>query len=347
MRVLQLGPFPPPHGGVQTNLVGIRDFLRERGDVSFVINLTRHRKANADGVFYPTSSLGVIWLLVTLHYEIIHLHIGGNIQPRLLGLALFCCAIPGRKAVLTFHSGGYPSSTEGRSAGPRTFRGFVFRRFDRIIAVNPAIAALFLRFGVKFDRIRLIAPHSVAPPSESTLPAPLSTFYAEHDPVLLTVGLLEPEYDLGLQLDVLERIRQKFPNAGLVIIGSGSLEHHLRAQREAKPFAEHILLAGDVSHSATLVAINQCDVFLRTTLYDGDSVSVREALHLGTAVIATDTGMRPPGVTLFGISDREGLQRAIEQCLTKGRSSSPCEVGTSDDNIREVFRLYEELTGEP
>ena len=27
MRVLQLGPYPPPHGGVQTNLVAIRAFL--------------------------------------------------------------------------------------------------------------------------------------------------------------------------------------------------------------------------------------------------------------------------------------------------------------------------------
>ena len=31
MRVVQLGPYPPPHGGVQTNLVAIREYLRRRG----------------------------------------------------------------------------------------------------------------------------------------------------------------------------------------------------------------------------------------------------------------------------------------------------------------------------
>ena len=43
MTVLQLGPYPPPHGGVQTNLVAIRDHLRRHGMAATVINLTRHR----------------------------------------------------------------------------------------------------------------------------------------------------------------------------------------------------------------------------------------------------------------------------------------------------------------
>ena len=322
MRVLQLGPFPPPHGGVQTNLVSIREFLKEKGLSSFVINLTRHRKPEGEGVYYPRTALGVIWLLCRLPYEIVHLHIGGNVQLKLLGLGLFCCLIPGRKVVLTFHSGGYPSSPAGRTAAPHTLRGFVFRRFERIIAVNQAIVDMFTRFGVEPQKIRLITPHAIAePPRHDALLPAMRNFYDKHSPVLLTVGLLEPEYDLPLQMDALESIRQKFPKAGLVIIGSGSLEHQLRMQRQAKPYAEHIFLGGDVPHSATLAAIKECDVFLRTTLYDGDSVSVREALHFGVPVAATDNGLRPQGVTLFAICDREGLQRAIEQRLTEASAS--------------------------
>ncbi len=348
MRVLQLGPFPPPHGGVQTNLVSIRDFLLEKGFPSFVINLTRHRKPEGDGIFYPKSALRVFWLLWRLPYDIVHLHIGGNIQARMLGLALFCCLIAGRKSVLTFHSGGYPSSPEGQTAGPRTLRGFVFRRFDRIIAVNQAIVDLFLRFGVRPERIRLIEPHSVPdPPAGAMLPAALGTFYEQHSPVLLTVGLLEPEYDLPLQMDVLQAIREKFPNAGLVIIGSGSLDRQLETQRTAKPYAEHILLAGDVPHASTLAAIKRCDVFLRTSLYDGDSVAVREALHFGVPVVATDTGLRPPGVTLFPISDRERLQAAIEQGLTEASTPmSDSEAQSTNSNIQAVFELYRELIAE-
>ena len=55
MVVLQLGPYPPPHGGVQTNLVAIRDYLRSRGMAAPVINLTRHRRRDSDDVYYPQS----------------------------------------------------------------------------------------------------------------------------------------------------------------------------------------------------------------------------------------------------------------------------------------------------
>ena len=46
-----------------------------------------------------------------------------------------------------------------------------------------------------------------------------------------------------------------------------------------------------------------CTILLRTTLYDGDAVSVREALWIGTPVIASDNGMRPEGVRLVPKED--------------------------------------------
>jgi glycosyltransferase involved in cell wall biosynthesis len=345
MKLLLLGPYPPPHGGVQTNLVAIRRYLVARGIPCPVINLTRHRRPDAGGVFYPKSPFRVLRLLLTLDYDIVHLHLGGSLTPRLLGLALACCLVPGRKAVLTFHSGGYASSPEGKTARPDTLRGFVFRRFDRVIAVNQEIVDLFRRLGVASNRLRLICPHSVSlPAGEVKLPEAIAAFYGAHAPVLLTVGLLEPEYDLPLQIMVLGRLRQRFPTAGLVIAGSGSLESDLLSRIAATPWAEHVLLCGDVPHEATLRAISQCDLFLRTTLYDGDSVAVREALHLGTPVIATDNGMRPKGVHLIPVSDPNSLCQACERLL-----ASPAErhagAGSGEENIRAVFELYRELAG--
>src|SRR5262245_57958810 len=110
MRVLQMGPYPPPHGGVQTNLVAIRQFLLARGIPCAVINLTRYRRQDGDGVYYPKNALQVLRLLAQLQYDIIHLHIGGDLTPRLLMLGLACCLVPRSKTVFTFHSGGYPLS---------------------------------------------------------------------------------------------------------------------------------------------------------------------------------------------------------------------------------------------
>jgi glycosyltransferase involved in cell wall biosynthesis len=159
---------------------------------------------------------------------------------------------------------------------------------------------------------------------------------------LLTVGLLEPEYDLPLQIDVMEDILRRFPGAGLMIAGAGSLEEELRNRIAAKPYAEHVLLFGDMPHAATLRVMVECEALLRTTLYDGDSVSVREALYIGTPVIASDNGMRPAGVRLVPASNREALRDAIFETL--GRRDSPRTVsGDGQENIRQVVEFYRTL----
>jgi glycosyltransferase involved in cell wall biosynthesis len=345
MRVLQLGPYPPPHGGVQSNLVAIRTFLLKRNIPCSVINTTRHRKAEADEVYYPKSSLGLLRLLFRLDYDIIHLHLGGMLTERLLGLSMVCCLMPRSKAVLTFHSGGYPSSPQGRNAHPASLTGFVFRRFDRLIGVNPALVEFFRKLGVPAERTRLIYPHFFpgAPSGSEPLPDNLAGFLGSHNPVLISVGLLEPEYDLPLQIAVLGRVREKFPTAGLIMIGAGSLEAELRAGIAAQPYASHILLSGDVSHHATLQVISRSDLMLRTTLYDGDAVSVREALYLGIPVIASDNGMRPDGVRLIPRSNLDALSDAIQEVLGIKTEKRSHIAPVDETNIEAVFEVYREL----
>ena len=346
MKVLQLGPYPPPHGGVQSNLVAIRTFLRSQGAGCAVINITRHRKAEEDEVYYPSSAVGLIRLLRRLKYDVIHLHLGGMLTSRVLGLALVCTMQAGGKSVLTFHSGGYPSTPEARATGPNSFAGFVLRRFDGLIGVNQEIMDFFARLGVPRQRTRLILPHSFLPEAQPAvgMPAEIESFFAAHDPVLISVGLLEPEYDLPLQIRAMSAVRGKFPNAGLLLIGSGSLEQELRNAINAQPCAEHIRLCGDVPHAATMQAISRAQLMLRTTLYDGDAVSVREALHLGTPVIASDNGMRPAGVHLVPKSDMDALLRSIETELSRPRDRATSR-NVDDTNVRAVFDFYKELSG--
>lgn len=345
MRVLQLGPYPPPHGGVQANLSAIRDALQQRGIDCPVITLTRSRKVPTDDaeVHRPRNALELVWHLLRLRYDIAHLHLGGNLTPRLIGLTLLCALMPRKRSVLTFHSGGYPSSPAGKTARRRTLRGFVFRRLDRIIGVNAEIVEMFKKFGVRQDSVRLIYPHAVTLPSpETSMPEALLNFLKSHEPVMLAVGMLEPEYNLPMQIEVLGLVRERFPQAGLIMIGSGSLEEELLQLIRARPYADDIMLCGDVDHAVTVKVIAQSDLMLRTTMYDGDSISVREALHLGTPVIATDNGMRPEGVDLLSSPDINTLHRAIEKRLAQNSSREPNQ-SPDLENIKAVLELYREL----
>jgi len=342
MKVLLLGPYPPPYGGVQMNLVAIRTFLLKHGIPCSVINITRHRKPGADDVYYPKGPVQVIQLLARLEYDLLHLHVGGMLSNRLLALGLVCARWPGKKSVMTFHSGGFPSTPEGQALGRSSFAGFVLRSFDGIIGVNDEIIDFLRRLGVRQGRARLISPYAFLGADGAALPTTLENFFASHDPVLTSVGLLETEYDLQLQIDTLTPIRQKFPKAGLLMIGSGSLESNLREKIAASPSAPHILLPGDVPHASTMQAMQRSRMLLRTTLYDGDALSVREALQLGTPVIATDNGMRPVGVRLIPKSDLQALVSAIERELEKPAASSPVS-GADEGNLQAVLDFYREL----
>jgi glycosyltransferase involved in cell wall biosynthesis len=326
--------------------VALVDFLRQRGIACDVVNLTRFKRVSENGIYYPPNALAVAGHLLSHRYDIIHLHVGGRIWARQLALALACAVLPNTQLVFTFHSGGYPSSPEGRAAHARTLRAFVLRRFDALIAVNEDIAQFFRNLGVEPERIHVISPYlgfGASALGEPSLPAKVSTFMAAHDPILISVGGLEPEYDVSLQMQALGKIRTRHPKAGLLVAGSGSLEEVVRKECSLLPYAEHVLLNGDLAHGATLQAMQSSDIMLRTTWYDGDAISVREALQLGVPVIASDNGMRPEGTHLIPARNLDALVAIAEKIL----HNPPARISVaseSDRNLEELLKLYQRLT---
>jgi glycosyltransferase involved in cell wall biosynthesis len=341
MQILQFGVYPPPEGGVQTNVKDIRDYLRAKSVRCGVIHLSRHRQMDHDDIFYPQTPVAVIQQAMSFPADIWHFHLGGSVTRSLLGLYAFGTSVPSRKTVLSFHSGGYPSSPDGRRS--HLLREFIFRRFDRIIAVNAEIVEMFARVGVSRDKIRLIPPFALpSQPPPAEIPAAISRFIGQHSPLLVAICGLEPEYDIALQIDTMARIITRFPGAGLIIMGGGSMEQVLRAQIASKPYAGSMLLCGDVPRPVTLNVLVSGDVMLRTTWYDGDAVSVREALHFGVPVIASDNGMRPEGVILVPPRNSGALASAIDSLLTGPKAPRSSCQGT-DENLQAVLDLYKEL----
>lgn len=344
MHILQLGPFPPPVGGVTRNMLAIRDELRSGGNKCSIIATTKSTDTvDEPDVYHPGSAWALIKQIRTLKCSILHLHIGGDLSARVLALAFICSLLGRNKSVLTLHSGAYPQTAEARSAKRNSIRGMIFRRFSRLIAVNDAIADVFLRFGVPADDIRIILPYSLKMPDPSVaVPKELKDFFDSHSPVLLAVGGLEPDYDPLFQIAAMKEILTEFPNAGLMIVGDGSMRAEVEAAIHDSGYSESIFLSGNVEHEVTLHLINDADVLLRTTLFDGDAISVREALHLGTPVIATDSSTRPDGVRLIRSGDRNGLTEAVRLSMKEGET----KISTPDDgseNISTVIELYKEM----
>lgn len=344
MHVLQLGPVPPPEGGINRNMLAIRDELLTQGHRSSIIATSRSTKIKSEpDIYHPGSASALVRLLFTISYDVLHLHVGGAITARLLALIFVCSFFRRGKNILSFHSGGYTETAEGKAAKQTSLRGFIFRRFARVVVVNPLLADVFERYGSERETIRVIYPFVHRAPDEGvTVPEHISDFARASKPFLLTVGLLEDEYDLFMQIDAMENILDEFPNAGLIIVGSGSLHERLAAAIATKAYAKNIFLAGDVEHAVTLHLINDADILLRTTKFDGDAISVREALYLETPVIATDNGMRPGGLNLITIGDRDALVDAIKT-VAKLPPSKKSPKPPDNENILEIVNLYKEI----
>lgn len=344
MHVLQLGPVPPPEGGVSRNMMAIRDELRAAGHRCSIIATTKGPgKASEPDVYRPRSVLALQNLLRSLKFDILHLHIGGEVNAKVIALAATAARFGNRKSVLTLHSGAFPQTKEGISAKPFSIRGLVFRKFSRLVAVNQEIADVFRRYGVAENKISVVLPYSLGLPDENvTVPAELSAFIIGHSPLLLAVGGLEKEYDPLFQIAAMKEIVNEFPDAGLLIVGEGSLRREVEQAVSASKYSTHIRITGNVGHAVTLHLIRDADILIRTTLFDGDAISVREALYLGTPVIATDNNMRPDGVHLIPVGDKNALLERINM-IARSKQNQPPAQSVDTSNIKMILDLYSEL----
>ena len=345
MRVVQLGPFPPPHGGVYTNLKAIHDLLIDRGHHASIIALTKSSQIDdVPNTYKPRSTFQLLRLLLKLDFDIVHFHIGGEFSLRLAVLTLVCGHLPGRKSVVTFHSGGYALEAV-KFAKPMSIRGIAFRSVDFLIGVNEQMLEMFRAYGVSESKMRLIRPFALNPPDpQIEVPPTLMSFVKAHKPFLLSVGGLEPEYSHSLLIDAMELVLRKLPNAGLMIVGSGSLEADILELITSKNYSDRVFLVNDIAHDVVLHLIQNAGILLRLTRYDGDSISVREALFLRTPIIATDNGMRPEGVRL--VSSTPTPEELVESIEAVVGAQQPIQVEETVDglqNIRVVLNVYESL----
>lgn len=341
MHILILGPFPPPEGGVARNIAAIRRYLIRENHQCTVICTTRNTSAHqTGGVITPANAIEFLQHMLKTTADIIHLHIGGRINWRVYALLGICILFGRRRSVLTIHSGEFGISKKHNVF----FLRYLLKQFCLIIAVNEQISSVLESLGVKPDKIRVISPFVLPFIERVEVPHDLMEFVDARSPLIVSVGLLEPEYDLEIQLAAIQSLIKIYPKIGLMIIGSGSLEAHLVSLIKQKNLESYVKITGDLPHVITLQMISSANVLLRTTRFDGDAISVREALFLGTPVIATDNGMRPEGViTITTPADTVNLTSAIEKLFQQDSSTVPVKNDTDIDNIEIVLSLYKQI----
>ncbi len=339
MKIMLVGPYPPPHGGVSVHLAGIERRLAAVGIPNKVLDTSRRR-----------SWAGLVGSLVRFAVDgwTVHFHSNGhNWKDWTIALVCGLAGRPCAGSILSLHSGLAPEYLATAPPLMRTIVRLTCALHKPVICVSPAIRNALASLGVAFESIEvapaclgtdrgLTSTSAVIP--GGTLDANFLDWIRTHQPLLSTALFFRPEYGFETLVAALHRLRGRYPALGCVVMGSGENRDSAEKLLRDSDLETSVLLAGDVEHEACLSVMKLSDVFVRATLRDGDSISVREALELGVPVVASRTAFRPHGTILCEAGDAGGLVAAIELAL-KASDGDETPEDVSPDRAMGMDRL--------
>lgn len=110
-------------------------------------------------------------------------------------------------------------------------------------------------------------------------------------PAVIQSARLHPVKDHATALRAWKRVAESRPDARLVLLGDGPLRAELETQARTLGLADHVTFAGQVPDARALLSAG--DIALLSSISEGLSVSLLEAMAAGLPVVATDVGGNP------------------------------------------------------
>ena len=356
LKVLLVGPYPPPYGGLAVQIYEWQRYLTQVGSCECVVlNIGELRTVKITGcipVKGPWDFVKKVSQFARQGY-LVHLFTNGhNLKSWLC--SLFCALAGvghGRRTILAFGSGHAPDYVVNAGSLVRLLIRATVVLGGRLICRNERMRQALVRFGAAPHKVAIVPGflglNSINP---APVPVPIQAFLKDHFPVLgATVsvpkrGTLEPEYGVPLLLAGLEELRNAYPRVGLVLVGPRQdVECQINGFGSIR---DQVMFTGPLPHDAVLGVMKSLTAFVRPTYFDGDSNSVREALALGVPVVASDTDYRPEGVITFRKGEVQDLVAKLEHTLNHiGEVSAKAGEGNPTNTAGRLLSLYNELVG--
>ncbi len=349
MKVLLVGPYPPPFGGISATVHDLRQFLLTQTSVDVqVLNIGEGRTIPSEDYLAANGPIAFVRTLLRFVRRgyLIHLETNGHNQKS--WLTAFVCVVVGlfngRKTIVAFGSGMLPGYLKQCNVAHRLIARATVKWAGCLIGRNDEMVTALKIVGGAPDKI-MVVPGFVGFSGQAPQPLPqeITEFCRRHDPVLGAAVTASPEYGIPLALQALARIGQDYSKAGLILFGVGP--EVAEALSDLAPVREHVLLAGVLSPNVARGVMSVLNVFLRPTYFDGDSVSVREALALGIPVVASATGMRPASVVTFQVGDCDDLCKKILEVVKRVSIEHGNEIirGEDQGSAKVLLGLYQRM----
>jgi L-malate glycosyltransferase len=196
--------------------------------------------------------------------------------------AIIIAKLLGRPVVLNYHSGEAPDHLRRSAFARRVMRSWV----DHNVVPSPFLRDVLASFGIRaqvvFNTIDLGEfAYRVREPLR---------------PRLLSTRNLEPLYNVACTLRAFAHVQQRYPEATLTVVGSGSEDGALR-ELARRLGLRHVTFAGRVTPSEMHRHYASADLYVQTPSIDNMPLSVLEAFASGLPVVSTNVGGVPAILT--------------------------------------------------
>src|SRR5262245_55109719 len=254
MKVLFVGPYPPPHGGISVHVSSAHARMKRAGQQSGVLNIDP-RAPESHSYIKISGGADLVRQLVRHAWNdwLLNVHINGH-NAKGWAIALVCGIVSqcGPGAMLTLHSGMAPAYVRNSPRWNRQLMRLSCMLYRQVTCVNTEIASALSELGMRKDQIRIV-PAFFAPQISDVIPPPyLETWLLQHSPVMTATMFFRPEYGFELLVQAVSRLRSRHPAIGCLIMGTGE-DHKQAADLVARHgLTEAMLLAGDVDHDLCL-----------------------------------------------------------------------------------------------
>lgn len=106
--------------------------------------------------------------------------------------------------------------------------------------------------------------------------------------IVISTRTLEPIYNLELLIRSVPKILKEMPEVKIWLIGSGREEKKLKELASELRISQSIEFLGKLSNQEVLDRLEKADVYVSTSLSDGSSISLLEAIAKGVFPVVTD-----------------------------------------------------------
>lgn len=342
-KVLMVGPDRSVHGGIS----GVVNNYYEAGldqkiELCYIGTMVDGSKLRK---LWQAVKAYLIFLMKLSDYEIVHVNMASDMSYRRKSFFIRTAHRFGKKIVIHQHGGDFMNYYEKQLSGraQRKLRE-TLDMADVFLVLTPVWKAFFGKL-VGEEKI-VVFPNTVGFREEK------QKQYGQHK--LLFLGRLCRDKGIGELLRVIPDLTQKYPDVKLYLGGVWE-EPELKAEM-AKCTAQ-VEWLGWIEGQEKERYLETCDIFVLPSYYEGQPVSVLEAMAASCAVVATDTGGIPymieDGKTGILVKPRsadsllQGLDRALadqELCQKLGKRAR--ERVAQDFNLeRAVSRLCQIYEG--